>query len=60
MDLGNGLFLFQSKLGWVCGGKVTAETEVVSEPSLFVSTVGVAPTIHATTHMLTPVDPQLH
>ena len=58
MDLGNGLFLFQLKLGWVCGGKVTAETEVVSEPSLFVSTVGVSPTnIHATTHMLTPVDP---
>ena len=57
IDLGNGLFLFQSKLGWVCGGKVTAETEVVSEPTLFVSTVSVAPTsIHTTTHMLNSVD----
>ena len=57
IDLGNGLFLFQSKLGWVCGGKITAEAGVVSEPTLFVSTVGVAPTnIHTTTHMLTSVD----
>lgn len=54
IDMGNELFLFQSKLGWVCGGKVTAKTETVSEPTLFVSTVGVAPTnIHTTTHMFT-------
>ena len=57
IDLGNGLFLFQSQLGWVCGGKVTAETELVSEPTLFVSTIGVVPTnIPLTTHMLTSVD----
>ena len=43
MDIVNGLFLFQSKLGWVCGGKVTTKTEVVNESTLFVSTVGAAP-----------------
>ena len=51
------MFLFQSILGWVCGGKVTTETELVSETSLFVSTIDVAPTsIPLTTHMLTSVD----
>ena len=33
IDLGKGLFLLQSQLGSVCGGKVTAETELVSEPT---------------------------
>ena len=58
MDMGNGLFLFQSKLGWVCGGKVTTETEVVSESTLFVSTVGAAPiNMQTAAHMLPAVDP---
>ena len=53
MDMGNGLFLFQSKLGWVCGGKVTTETEVVSESTLFVSTVDAAPmNMRTAAHML--------
>ena len=39
IDLGNNLYLFQSKLGWVCGGeqeqeKVETRTEVVSEQNL--------------------------
>jgi len=36
-DLGNNLYLFQSKLGWVFGGKVETKTEMVSEQNLLVS-----------------------
>ena len=36
IDLGNNLYLFQSKLGWVFGGKVETKTEVVSEQNLLV------------------------
>ena len=44
MDLGNGLFLFQSKLGWIFDGKVTANTEgVASESNLFVCTAAGVP-----------------
>ena len=39
----NGLFLFQSKLGWVRGEKMITETEEVSESNLFVSTISTAP-----------------
>ena len=58
IDLGNGLYLFQSKLGWVFGGKVESKTEVVSEQNLLVSTMGVAPTnVDTSTHnMLTSVE----
>ena len=43
MDLGNGLFLFQSKLGWIFGGRVTTNTEAVSESNLFVGTTAGLP-----------------
>ena len=58
IDLENGLYLFQSKLRWVFGGKVESKTEVVSEQNLLVSTMGVAPTnADTTTHnMLTSVE----
>jgi len=37
-------FLFQSKLGWVFGGKIQANTEgVKDEPNLFVDAMGIVP-----------------
>ena len=55
IDLGNGLYMFQSKLGWIFGGKMESKTKVVSEQNLLVSAIGVAPTdTEAITHnMLT-------
>ena len=38
VDLGNGLFLFQSKLGWTIGGNVVTNTDEVTEANLFVGT----------------------
>ena len=44
MNLGNGLFLFQSKLGWIFGGRVTTNADEVSESNLFVGTTTGIPT----------------
>jgi len=58
IDLGNNLYLFQSKLSWVFGGKVETKTEVVSEQNVLVSSMGVTPinTDTATHNMLTSVE----
>jgi len=44
MKLGDGLYLFQSKLGWILGGRYLAATDFDSVQSLLVGTIGVAPT----------------
>ena len=57
IDLGDGLFLFYSKLGWILSGQVHGNTEEISEPSLLVSTIGSVPMgIKMNTHMLTSID----
>ena len=40
MDLGGGLYLFHSKLGWIHGGRVEQPAVNNDESSLLVSTVG--------------------
>lgn len=54
LHLGGGLYLFNSKLGWILVGRIedgTSETNPV--PSLLVRTVGTAlREIKTTTHML--------
>lgn len=60
MDLGEVLFLFYSKLGWILGGQVHSATEESSETSLLVSTIGLVPRgIKTNTHMLTSIDMSL-
>ena len=60
MDLGDGLCLFHSKLGWILGGRVEQPAVNNDESSLLVSTVGSAPNgIKPTAHMLTSIDPSL-
>lgn len=59
LDLGGGLFLFSSKLGWIVGEQIKNAmiTEENSESSLLASTVGTVPTgIKATTRMFCDVD----
>ena len=57
MELGDGLYLFQFKLGWILGGCYLAATDFDSVPSLLVGTIGVAPTgIKPSTHMFSIVD----
>jgi len=57
MELGDGLYLFQSKLGWILGGRYLAATDLDSVPSLLVGTIGIAPTgIKPSTHMFSSVD----
>jgi len=60
IDLGEGLFLFYSKLGWILSGQVHNTTEGTNEPSLLVGTLGSVPMgIKVNTHMLTIIDPSL-
>lgn len=60
MELGEGLYLFQSKLGWILGGRYTSTGNSTEIPSLLVSTLGTAPTeMKASTHMLSKVDSPL-
>ena len=60
IDLGEGLFLFHFKLGWILGGQVHNTTEEVSESGLLVTTVGlVLRGIKMNTHMLTSIDHSL-
>ena len=60
MELGSGLSLFHSRLGWILGGRIEGTTESNEELSLLVSTVGSAPLdIKPSTHMLTEIDPSL-
>ena len=60
IDLGEGLFLFHFKLGWILGGQVHNTTEEVSESGLLVTTVGLVPReIKMNTHMLTFIDHSL-
>lgn len=60
MELGGGVFLFHSKLGWILGGRVEHVIGTNDESSLLVSTIGSAPNgIKPDTHMLTSIDPSL-
>ena len=60
LDLGGGLSLFHSKLGWILGGQIESTAESKEETSLLVSTVGSAHMdIKTSTHMLTNIDPCL-
>ena len=53
MELGVGIYLFQSKLGWILGGQYKF-SEI---PSLLVNTLGTAPTgMKASRHMFSEVD----
>ena len=54
----NGLFLFQSKLGWILGGRYPSVGDATEIPSLFVCTVGTAapPCLKISTHMLSNAD----
>jgi len=58
MDLGGGLYLFNSRLGWVLGGRINDTTVNRNPvPSLLVRTVGTVPVqIKQTTHMLSNID----
>ena len=57
MELGGGLSLFHSKLGWIIGGRNPTDTNAVNEPNLLASTIGFIPTnIKASTHMLSNID----
>ena len=57
IDLGEDLFLFYSKLGWILSGQVHCSAEEISEPNLLVNTIGSMPRgIKVNTHMLTSVD----
>ena len=58
MDLGGGLYLFNSRLGWILGGQIDDTTVNRNPvPSLLVRTVGTAPVqIKQTTHMLSNID----
>jgi len=57
MELGNGLFLFESKLGWILGGRYFTTANSTSIPSLLVGTLGIAPEgIKTTTHMFSNID----
>ena len=57
MNLRPGLCLFQSKLGWILGGRCHTENSTTDEPVLLISTVGIPPMcIRLTTHMLTTID----
>ena len=52
MDLRPGLCLFQSRLGWILGGRCHTESSASEEPSLLISTVGIPPMgIILTTHI---------
>ena len=61
LDLGGGLFLFNSKLGWIVGGQIEdANAERNTVPSLLANTVGSVPVgIKTTTHMFSDIDPSL-
>ena len=61
LDLGGGLFLFNSKLGWIVGGQIEdANAERNTVPSLLANTVGSVPVgIKTTTHMFSNIDPSL-
>ena len=57
IDLGEGLFLFYSKLGWILSGQVHNNTEESSETNLLVNTIGSVPVgIKVNSHMLTNID----
>lgn len=43
MDLRPGLCLFQSRLGWILGGRWHTENSASEEPTLLISTVGIPP-----------------
>ena len=55
-----GLCLFQSRLGWIIGGRCHTEDDALRQPVLIVSTMGILPKgVKSTTHMLTSVDAPL-
>ena len=60
MELGGGLSLMQSKLGWILGGRYQATNDVTELPTLMVNTLGTAPpSTRVTTHMCSTVDVSL-
>lgn len=58
VDLGNSLFAFQTKLGWVLGGKMQSVTEEeFSKANLILYTNGLTPVgMQVNTHVFTTVD----
>ena len=57
MELGGGLFLFQSKLGWFLGGRYSSVDNSADIPSLLAGTLGTAPpSVRASIHMFCNVD----
>jgi len=62
-DLIPGLQLFQSKLGWILGGRCHTDSETAGEPTyptLLASTVGIPPMgVKPSTHMFTTIDSSL-
>ena len=60
MDLGGGLCLFHSTLGWILSERIEQPAVNNNESSLLVSTVGSVPNgIKRTAHMLTSIDPSI-
>ena len=61
IELRPGLCLFQSRLGWIIGGRYQTEADDVSkQPALIVSTMGIPPKgVKSTTHMLSSIDAPL-
>ena len=56
-DLRPGLCLFQSRLGWILGGRCHKASE---EPILLIGTVGIPPMgVRSMTHMIATVDSSL-
>ena len=59
IDLRPGLCLFQSRLGWIVGGRYT-DDDSFRQPALIVSTIGIPfKGVKSTTHMLTSADTSL-
>ena len=61
IELRPGLYLFQSRLGWIISGRCQTESADASrQPALIVSTIGIPPKgVKPTTHMLSSVDAPL-
>ena len=61
IELRPGLYLFQSRLGWIISGRCQTESDDASrQPALIVSTMGIPPRgVKQTTHMLSSVDAPL-
>lgn len=61
IELRPGLYLFQSRLGWIISGRYQIESDdSLRQPALIVNTMGIPPKgVKPTTHMLSSVDAPL-